>query len=144
MEQALTPFQVSVSDAEIDDLKLRLQLSRLPERETVEDWSQGVPLAKVQALIGHWRDRYDWRRFERQINSHPQFRTEIDGLGIHFIHVRSKHSGGLPIVLTHGWPGSVVEFLKVIGSIDGSDKPWRKGRGCLRLGDSIPARVRVV
>jgi pimeloyl-ACP methyl ester carboxylesterase len=114
---ALTPFRVSVPQVAIDDLRMRLRMARLPNRETVGDWSQGVPLAKAQALVAHWRDRYDWRRFERQINAHPQYRTEIDGLGIHFIHVKSRHANALPIVLTHGWPGSVVEFLKVIGPL---------------------------
>lgn len=114
---AITPFRVEVPQIAIDDLKLRLRMTRLPERETVSDWSQGVPLAKAEALLAYWRDHYDWRRFERRLNSHPQFRTEIDGLGIHFIHVRSRHEGALPIILTHGWPGSVVEFLDVIGSL---------------------------
>jgi pimeloyl-ACP methyl ester carboxylesterase len=113
----ITPFRVDVPQVAIDDLKLRLRLTRLPERETVGAWSQGVPLARAQALAAYWRDHYDWRRIERRINSYPQFRTEIDGLGIHFIHVRSRHPGALPIILTHGWPGSVVEFLDVIGPL---------------------------
>jgi pimeloyl-ACP methyl ester carboxylesterase len=106
-----------VPQVAIDDLKLRLSMTRLPEQATVPDWSQGVPLAKAQALIAHWRDRYDWRAFERRINAIPQFRTEIDGLGIHFLHIRSKHENALPIILTHGWPGSFVEFLDVIGPL---------------------------
>lgn len=114
---AITPFRAEVPQVAIDDLKLRLRMTRLPERETVSDWSQGVPLDKAKALLAHWRDQYDWRRFERRLNSYPQFRTEIDGLGIHFIHVRSRHKGALPIILTHGWPGSVVEFLDVIGPL---------------------------
>lgn len=114
---AIIPFRVAVPQAALDDLKRRLVTARLPERETVADWSQGVPLAKAKALIAHWRDHYDWRRFERRINTIPQFRTEIDGLGFHFIHVRSKHPGALPMILTHGWPGSVAEFLDVIGPL---------------------------
>jgi pimeloyl-ACP methyl ester carboxylesterase len=114
---SLTPFKVSIPQAAIDDLKRRLGATRWPEKETVEDWSQGVPLAKAKALVSYWQNKYDWRRFERQINAYPQFRTKIDGLGIHFIHVKSKHENALPIVLTHGWPGSVVEFLKVIGPL---------------------------
>ncbi|WP_018902651.1 epoxide hydrolase [Rhizobium sp. 2MFCol3.1] len=113
----LTPFKVSIPQAAIDDLKRRLGATRWPEKETVVDWSQGVPLAKAKALVSYWRNKYDWRRFERQINTYPQFRTKIDGLGIHFIHVKSKHENALPIILTHGWPGSVVEFLKVIGPL---------------------------
>jgi NAD(P)-dependent dehydrogenase (short-subunit alcohol dehydrogenase family) len=114
---AITPFRVSVPQVALDDLKLRLKLVRFPDRETVGDWSQGVPLARTAALVAYWRDRYDWRRFERRINAFPQFRTAIDGLGIHFIHVRSRHPNALPIILTHGWPGSVVEFLKVVGPL---------------------------
>ncbi|WP_458098314.1 epoxide hydrolase family protein [Roseomonas sp. WA12] len=113
----VSPFRVAVPQTAIDDLKRRLHLVRLPERETVEDWSQGVPLAKAQALIARWRDGYEWRVFEQRINAFPQFRMRIDGLGIHFLHIRSPHADALPIILTHGWPGSVVEFLKVIGPL---------------------------
>lgn len=113
----IKPFKVAVPQAAIDDLKHRLRNTRWPDKETVSDWSQGVPLDKAKKLITYWADRYDWRRFERQINTYPQFRTAIEGLGIHFIHVKSKHPGALPLILTHGWPGSVVEFLKVIGPL---------------------------
>jgi pimeloyl-ACP methyl ester carboxylesterase len=111
---AITPFRVVVPEADIVDLKSRLARTRFPEKETVADWSQGVPLAKAHALIAYWRDRHDWRKLERKLNAVPQFRTEIDGLGIHFLHVRSRHENALPMVMTHGWPGSVIEFLKVI------------------------------
>jgi pimeloyl-ACP methyl ester carboxylesterase len=114
---AVTPFKVSVPQSAIDDLKRRLASTRWPERETVADWSQGVPLQKAQALVAYWRDKYDWRRFETRINAFPQYRTQIDGLGIHFIHVRSPQKSALPIILTHGWPGSVVEFMEVIGPL---------------------------
>jgi pimeloyl-ACP methyl ester carboxylesterase len=110
----LAPFTVYVPGAALDDLRLRLELVRWPERETVDDWSQGVPLAAAQALIDYWARDYDWRNFESRINRFPQFRTRIDGVGIHFIHAVSPHSQALPIILTHGWPGSVVEFLDVI------------------------------
>jgi pimeloyl-ACP methyl ester carboxylesterase len=113
----ISPFKVFVPQAAIDDLKRRLKNTRWPDRETVSDWSQGVPLNKAKALIAYWESKYDWRKFEKRINAYPQFRTEIDGLGIHFIHVKSKHENALPIILTHGWPGSVVEFLKVIGPL---------------------------
>jgi hypothetical protein len=106
-----------VRQSAIDDLKQRLKNTRWPEKETASDWSQGVPLQKAKALIAYWESKYDWRNFEKRINAYPQFRTEIDGLGIHFIHVKSKHENALPIILTHGWPGSVVEFLKVIGPL---------------------------
>ena len=111
---AVEPFSVSVPRSAIDDLKRRLAFTRLPERETVGDWSQGVPLEKARTLIAYWRDRYDWRRFEARINALPQYRTRIDGLGIHFIHVRSPHPNALPIILTHGWPGSFVEFMEIM------------------------------
>ncbi|MDN4053639.1 epoxide hydrolase [Massilia sp. YIM B02763] len=110
----VTPFRAAVPQAALDDLKQRLRMVRFPERETVGDWSQGVPLAKAKALVAYWRDHYDWRKFEARLNAFPQFRTEIDGLGIHFIHAKSRHANALPIILTHGWPGSIVEFLDVI------------------------------
>jgi pimeloyl-ACP methyl ester carboxylesterase len=113
----VVPFRVAVPQAALDDLKLRLRMVRWPEKETVGDWSQGVPLAKARALVDHWRDRYDWRKLEARLNAHPQFRTSIDGLGIHFIHVKSRHANALPILLTHGWPGSILEFLDVIGPL---------------------------
>src|SRR5258707_12054255 len=113
----LTPFKVRVPQAALDDLKRRLASTRWPERETVADWSQGVPLQKAQALVAYWRYKYDWRRCEARINAFPQYRTQIDGIGIHFIHVRSPQQNALPIILTHGWPGSVVEFMEVIGPL---------------------------
>lgn len=112
--EAVTPFRVAVPPAAIADLKARLRNTRWPERETVGDWSQGVPLARAQEVATCWAERYDWLAFEKRINAFPQFRTQIDGVGIHFIHVRSPHKGALPILLTHGWPGSVVEFLNTI------------------------------
>jgi pimeloyl-ACP methyl ester carboxylesterase len=113
----IAPFEVHVPQAALEDLKKRLGDARWPDKEPVTDWSQGVPLAKAQALVEYWSSRYDWRRVEGALNARPQFRTEIDGLGIHFIHVRSKHGSALPVVLTHGWPGSVVEFLQVISPL---------------------------
>ncbi|MFC0397481.1 pimeloyl-ACP methyl ester carboxylesterase [Paraburkholderia rhizosphaerae] len=112
--EGLTPFEVHVPQAAIDDLRLRLKLVRWPERETVNDWSQGVPLACAQALVDYWVNQYDWRKFESRINRFAQFRTRIDGIGIHFIHARSPHPRALPMILTHGWPGSVIEFFDVI------------------------------
>jgi pimeloyl-ACP methyl ester carboxylesterase len=117
MSQTIAPFRISASDAELDELRRRLRATRWPERETVSDWSQGIPLAYVQEVCTYWAEKYDWRAREARLNAFPQFRTQIDGLGIHFIHVRSPHPGALPIVLTHGWPGSVVEFHKVIGPL---------------------------
>ncbi len=114
---AVSPFSISLAQAAIDDLKRRLASTRYPERETVGDWTQGVPLDKARPLIEYWRDRYDWRRFEARANSFPHFRTRIDGVGIHFIHARSSHANALPIIFTHGWPGSFVEFLDIIGPL---------------------------
>src|SRR6267154_3248270 len=112
--EALTPFQASFPQDAPRDLKRRLSMTRWPERETVGDWSQGVPLEKAQALMAYWRDKYDLRRFEARINAFLQYRTRIDGLGIHFFHVRSPHPNALPIILTHGWPGSFVEFMEIM------------------------------
>jgi len=107
-------FHISVPQEAVDDLRARLRAIRFPNEQPVKDWSQGVPLAQAKALLQYWESQYDWRRFETELNSFPNFRTSIDGLGIHFIHVRSPHPDALPIVLTHGWPGSIVEFMKVI------------------------------
>ena len=111
------PFTVSISDSEIDDLKQRLARTRWPDPETVGDWSQGVRVENARSLVGYWARGYDWRRFESGLNRFPQFLTGIDGLDIHFIHVRSKNPGAMPLILTHGWPGSIVEFLKLIGPL---------------------------
>lgn len=112
--EAIEPFSISVPKDAIADLKRRLANVRWPERETVEDWSQGVPLERARALIAYWRDRYDWRRFEARANQLRHYRTRVDGLGIHFIHARSPHEAAMPVVLTHGWPGSFVEFLETV------------------------------
>lgn len=110
----ITPFQAAIPQSALTDLKQRLDLTRWPDPETVGDWSQGVPLKKLQALVEYWRTGYDWRRAEARLNSFPNYRTPIDGLDIHFIHVRSRHENALPLLLTHGWPGSVFEFFKSI------------------------------
>jgi pimeloyl-ACP methyl ester carboxylesterase len=114
---AVAVFKLSIPAGAIDDLKTRLAMTRWPEKETVGDWSQGVPLEKMTALADYWRSTYDMHRLEQRLNAFPQFRTQIDGLGIHFLHLQSKHPNALPIIITHGWPGSVVEFLKVIGPL---------------------------
>lgn len=117
MSAVVRPFTLAIPDAELDDLRDRLRRTRWPEKETVDDWSQGSPLAKVQELCSYWGQRYDWRRCEAMLNSLGQYTTAIDGLDIHFLHVRSPHRGAMPLLITHGWPGSVVEFLKVIGPL---------------------------
>ena len=111
---AIRPFRVNVPEAELVELRRRVNATRWPDRETVTDQTQGVQLATVQALARYWATGYDWRMCEARLNALPQFITEIDGLDIHFIHVRSKHDGALPLIVTHGWPGSVVEQLKIV------------------------------
>ncbi len=117
MTTAIEPFQVAVTSSAIGDLRERLNRARWPEPATVTDWSQGVPLGYLQDLCRYWRDDYDWTARQDRLNSFPQYRAEIDGLGVHFIHVPSPHPGALPLILTHGWPGSVVEFLEVIPAL---------------------------
>src|ERR1700757_140183 len=117
MSDAITPFTLSIPDAALEDLRRRLDQTRWPERETVEDWTQGSPLAKVRTLCDHWREGYDWRRCEARLNALGQFKTTLDGLDIPFLHVRSPHPEAMPLIITHGWPGSVMEFMKVIGPL---------------------------
>ncbi|MBC8120380.1 MAG: alpha/beta fold hydrolase [Gemmatimonadaceae bacterium] len=160
MSAMIRPFHLHIPEAQIDDLRDRLARTRWPEPETVDDTSQGPPLAKVQALCAYWQDGYDWRRCEAILNGFGQYRTEIDGLGIHFLHIRSQQPDALPLLLTHGWPGSVLEFRHVIGpltdplahggraedafhlvipSLPGfgfSDKPAATGWGISRIADA--------
>jgi hypothetical protein len=117
MTHDVTPFRIETPEADLDDLRRRLASTRWPEAETVNDWSQGVPLAYLRELCRYWAETYDWRVIEARLNALPQFRTEIEGLGIHFVHVRSPHPDALPLVITNGWPGSIVEYLKVIGPL---------------------------
>jgi pimeloyl-ACP methyl ester carboxylesterase len=115
--EIIEPFELRVSDAQLTDLHRRLDAVRWPDRETVSDWSQGVPLAYLQELIAYWRDGYDWRAREARINRFPQLRVAVGGLRIHLYHVRSRHPHAVPLLLTHGWPGSVVEFLEVFAPL---------------------------
>jgi pimeloyl-ACP methyl ester carboxylesterase len=156
----IEPFQIDVPDAALHDLQDRLARTRWPDRETVDNWAQGVPRSYLQDLCRYWAADYDWRRRETHLNSFPQFRTDIDGLGIHFIHARSPIEDALPVIITHGWPGSIVEFHKVIGPLSNpmayggraedafhvvcpslpgygfSDKPTRPGWGVERIADA--------
>src|SRR3979411_2462290 len=111
---AIRPFRVNVPEAELTELRRRINATKWPERETVTDASQGVQLATTQALARYWASEHDWRKVEARINALPNFMTEIDGLDIHFIHVRSKHENALPMIVTHGWPGSIIEQMKII------------------------------
>ena len=110
----IRPFQINIPEEELVDLRRRIEATRFPEKETVADFSQGVQLALMQALARYWATDYNWRRCEAQLNAYPQFITEIDGLDIHFLHVRSKHEDAIPLIVTHGWPGSPIEQLKII------------------------------
>jgi pimeloyl-ACP methyl ester carboxylesterase len=114
---AIRPFHVNVPETELSDLSRRINATRWPEKETVTDASQGVQLATTQALARYWATEYDWRKIEAKLNALPQFITQIDDLDIHFIHVRSKHENALPLIVTHGWPGSIIEQIKIIGPL---------------------------
>src|SRR5271166_4838271 len=111
---AIRPFRVNIPEEALADLRRRIAMTRWPDRETVADQSQGVQLATMQELARYWGTDYDWRKIEARLNALPQFTTEIDGLDIHFVHVRSKHENALPLIVTHGWPGSIVEQMKII------------------------------
>jgi hypothetical protein len=114
---AIRPFRVDVPEERLADLRRRISATQWPERETVPDQSQGVQLATIQELARYWATDYDWRKVEARLNALPQFMTEIDGLDFHFIHARSKHENALPLVVNHGWPGSIIEQLKIIGPL---------------------------
>src|SRR5215218_8322992 len=114
---AIRPFRVGVPEEALVELRRRIAATRWPDRETVDDRSQGVRLAKLQELVRYWGTEYDWRKAEAKLNALPQFMTTIDDVDIHFIHVRSRHPNALPVIITHGWPGSVIEQLKIIGPL---------------------------
>ena len=113
----IRPFRVEVPDEDLDDLRRRIAATRWPSKELVDDRSQGVQLSTTQALARFWETEYDWRACEARLNALPQFTTEIDGVEIHFIHVRSQHEDALPLIMTHGWPGSVIELLETVGPL---------------------------
>ena len=163
MTDEIVPFRIEASDEQLDDLRRRLRGTRWPDPQPVDDWSMGIPLAYVQEVCGYWAEKYDWRTREAHLNAFPQYRTRVGGIGIHFVHVRSREPGALPLVMSHGWPGSVVEFHKVIGplsdpvahggaaedafhvvcpSLPGfgfSDKPSETGWGVERIADTWAA-----
>ncbi|HBD12832.1 MAG TPA: epoxide hydrolase, partial [Porticoccaceae bacterium] len=117
MSGDITPFKIDIGDDILADLKERLKNTRWPEKETVDGWSQGIPLAYTQELANYWLNDYDWRSREARLNAFDQFTTRLDGIDFHFIHERSPHSQAKPLVMTHGWPGSIVEFQKVIAPL---------------------------
>ena len=159
-ETAVRPFRIEVPQHEIEELRRRIDATRWPTKELVTDRSQGVQLAAIQELARYWTTEYDWRKCEARLNALPQFKTKIDGLDIHFIHVESKHENALPLIMTHGWPGSIIELLETIGpltdptahggraedafhlvlpSIPGygfSDEPTELGWGPIRIGQA--------
>ena len=113
-DESIRPFQFHASDAALADLKQRITATKWPDRELVNDGTQGVQLATMEKLADYWATKYDWRKVEKKLNDLPQFVTTIDGVDIHFIHVRSKHKNAMPLIVTHGWPGSIIEQLKII------------------------------
>src|SRR6266699_4964305 len=114
---AVRPLRINVPEEALVDLRRRIAATRWPDKETVADQSQGAQLAKLQELVRYWGTGYDWRKLEAKLNALPQFVTTIDGVDIHFIHVRSRHPNALPLLVTHGWPGSIIEQLKIIGPL---------------------------
>lgn len=130
---AINPFRLAIPQAELDDLRRRLQSTRWPPRESVNDWTQGVPLSKAQDLCQYWLDKYDWHRCEAKLNSWPQFSTNIDDVDIHFLHIRSPETDALPMIMTHGWPGSILEFHKVMGPLTDPVKHGGKAADAFHL-----------
>lgn len=122
MSDAISPFTVAIDDSQLEQLRQRLAATRWPDAQTCEGWEQGMPLDYAQEMTTHWLENYDWRRCEAKLNSWPQFKTELEGLDIHFIHKRSPHSHALPMIITHGWPGSVIEFHKIIDALAEPEK----------------------
>ena len=123
MNTAVTPFTAAIPEAELADLQQRLARTRWPEKEPCDDWEQGIPLSYVQDICAYWAEKYDWRAREAALNRFEQFKTTIDACGIHFAHVRSPHEDALPLIITHGWPGSVFEFHKIIGPLIDPEDP---------------------
>src|SRR6185503_14397272 len=117
MAEDIKDFKVNIPERQIEDLKLRIKQTRWPNQELVEDREQGVQLKTMHELARYWADEYDWRRFEARLNELPQFMTNIDGVDIHFIHIKSPHKDALPAIITHGWPGSIVELLEAVGPL---------------------------
>ncbi len=140
----IRPFHVEIPEEQIDDLRRRIEATRWPSKELVEDRSQGVQLATMQELARYWTTDYDWRKAEARLNALPQFTTEIDGVDIHFIHVRSQHEDALPLIMTHGWPGSVIELLETVGPLTDPTAHGGARRGRIPPGAAVTARLRVL
>ena len=116
-DTGIRPFRIDIPQADLDDLRDRLARTRWPDELPGVGWSRGVPLDYLKQLAAYWRDGYDWRKHEARLNEHPQFTTTIDGQPVHYLHIRSPEPEALPLILTHGWPGSIVEFLDIIGPL---------------------------
>ena len=142
--QRFVPFQVEVPEADLEDLRQRVAATRWPSRELVDDRSQGVQLSTTRALASFWETDYDWRACEAKLNALPQFKTEIDGVDIHFIHVRSQHEDALPLVMTHGWPGSVIELLETVGPLTDPTAHGGDAADAFHLVLPVAARLRVL
>ena len=141
---AVRPFTIETSETELEALRDRIAATRWPSKELVADRSQGVQLATIQELARYWATDYDWRKCQARLNALPQFKTEIDGVDIHFIHVKSPHAAAMPLIMTHGWPGSVIELLGVVGPLTRSRRARRLRRGRVRPGAPVPARFRLL
>jgi pimeloyl-ACP methyl ester carboxylesterase len=133
MSDEVRPFEIAVENAQLQELRQRIANTRWPEQETCEGWDQGVPLAYARELADYWASEYDWRRWEQHLNQWPQFKTRIDGIDIHFMHVRSTHEDALPMIISHGWPGSVVEFYKIIEPLTQPEKHGGTGADAFHL-----------
>jgi hypothetical protein len=140
---AIRPFSINVPEEALVDLRRRIAATRWPEKETVADQSQGVQLATIRELARYWATDYDWRKCEAKLNALPQFITEIDGLDIHFIHVRSKHENALPLIVTHGWPGSIIEQLKIVDPLSNPTAHGASASDAFHVRDSVDAGLRV-
>ena len=141
---AIRPFTIETPESDLDDLRARVVATRFPEKETVDDISQGPQLAMMQALARYWAEEYDWSKCEEKLSALEHFITEIDGLDIHFIHVRSEHDDALPLVVTHGWPGSVIEQLKIIDPLTNPTAHGASAADAFPSGDPVDAGLRVL
>ena len=137
-------FRIDIADEQIDDLRRRIAATRWPSKELVDDRSQGVQLATMQELARYWTTEYDWRKCEARLNALPQFTTEIDGVDIHFIHVRSPHEDALPLIMTHGWPGSVVELLETVGPLTDPTAHGGDAEDAFHLVLAVDTRLRLL
>ena len=140
---AITPFKIDIDEQQLTDLQQRLEMTRWPEKETPTDWSQGIPLSYAQEIVEYWTNNYNWREREALLNRFDQFKTEVNGLNIHFIHQRSKVAGATPLIITHGWPGSIVEFQKVIEPLTDPEAFGGQSRGCFPCYLPLYSRLRI-